>query len=110
MQEKPRGVTIPESVVTLGLPLLAFLGALFGIYSSMAPKTYVDDGLRAQRQYTDDKASQTLQAAMAHSDSNRQAMMIEMKSYGGDIKVLDQKTNTLLEAVRQMQTEGVKRK
>ena len=79
------------------LQVVALIGAILLWYPSIATKPYVDEGLAANRKYTDDKAATTLAAAIAHADSNRQANALKMEAIGADVKALAVKTDLLLQ-------------
>lgn len=93
--------------------VLSFVGGFIGnlvsntykLSQNIATTPYVDKRHEEALKYTELKSQQTLQSAFDHSDANRQAVMIEFKAQGSDIKALGAKQDILLDSVKSIQQQ-----
>jgi hypothetical protein len=94
------GLVIPSAYVITALVVLGGL-AIQGWISNeqFARKPWVEEGFGQARRYTDEKSAQTLKEAINHSDSNRQAMVIEMTRFGAQQQAMAVKVDMILQGM-----------
>jgi hypothetical protein len=115
MDRKRRKPDYFALVVTIGLPILTFLGgAMFnawGIADKLATKPYVDERFVESKKYTDEKieivkrdienlrkeGEQIRKDAFEHSDTNKQMLMLELQKINGESRESLARVTTELE-------------
>lgn len=86
------------------IPLVAFFGGMLidaVKYSrDVATVPYVDQRHEESKKYTDDKARETLERAISHSDMNHQDMMLRLEALSSDVKSYGVKLDTVLDSLK----------
>jgi hypothetical protein len=103
-----------QSIIAVFAPLLwpVLSIAVIGVIANynIATKPYVDDGLKAQQKYTDDKSAQSLSDANNHADRNHDALMIKLQQQTSEINTVGTKVDWLVDISKRAAERNADRK
>jgi hypothetical protein len=88
------------------IPVVSFFIGMgtnaYGLVRKLATTSYVDQAIANTHKLIDDKTNNCFKDCIAHSDRNRQMLMLELKEAMISVSKLSAKQDMILELIKQM--------